>query len=405
MDDNLIESLLYRSEDPSVDYKSEQYVFSKQDLPEDGLSKQEKTAWLETKKSELLKDVLAMANAWREGPAHILLGFKENKPHQPTLVGLDPSKLYDDAQFQQFIGSKVNAPLHFKYAVREYQGRPIGLITIERQQRPFYATTDYGSVAKNVVYVRRGSSTAIAEPQEIAAMGADHVQRKAEPSVRTIFVARDGAPIAAHSRAIVIPDFGSKPLPDCTPQRPSLPGLSSVTLDGLDGRRTDKDYWRKLAAFVRTRKQAVPILVRLSNDSPFVLNDCELHIQAMLCGAPVPLQEGDEQAELPEPRPFGLGLDFGKIRPVLAKETLDIRVESGVDTAVLKFEKILPGATRPACDWFSVFPRESGRVTLACTLYARELSKPVRFDHDFEVDASTETWDFEQLRKLDAKRQ
>lgn len=122
MENNLIESLLYRSEDTSVDYKSEQYIFSKQDLPEDGLSKQERAARLETKKSELLKDVLAMANAWREGPAYILLGFRENKPHQPTLVGLDPSRLYDDAQFQQFIGSKVNAPLHFKYAVREYQG-------------------------------------------------------------------------------------------------------------------------------------------------------------------------------------------------------------------------------------------------------------------------------------------
>lgn len=405
MDDNLIESLLYRSEDPSVDYKSEQYVFSKQDLPEDGLAKQEKTAWLEAKKSELLKDVLAMANAWREGPAYILLGFRENKPHQPTLVGLDPSKLYDDAQFQQFIGSKVNAPLHFKYAVREYQGRPIGLITIERQQRPFYATTDYGSVTKNVVYVRRGSSTAIAEPREIAAMGADSVQRKAEPSVRTTFIARDGAPIADQSHAIVIPDFGSKPLPDCTPQRASLPGLSGVTLDGLDGRRTDKDYWRKLAAFVRTRKQTVPVLVRLSNDSPFALSDCELHIQAALGGSPVALQEGDNQADMPEPRSFGIGFGVGMIRPVFAKETLDVKSESGVDTAIVKFDKILPGATRPACDWFSVVPRESGRVTMSCTLYARELSQPLRFDHHFDVEASIEPWDFDKLRKVDAKRQ
>lgn len=402
MDDNLLESLLYRSEDPSVDYKSEQYVFSKQDLPEDGLSKQERTAWLETKKSELLKDVLAMANAWREGPAYILLGFKENKPHQPTLVGLDPSKLYDDAQFQQFIGSKVNAPLHFKYAVREFQGRPIGFITIERQQRPFYAITDYGSVAKNVVYVRRGSSTAIAEPREIAAMGADSVQRKAEPSVRTSFIARDGAPITERPRAIVIPDFGSKPLPDYTPQRTGLPGLSAVSLDGLDGRRTDKDYWRKLAAYVRTRKQTVPVLVRLSNDSPFALSDCELHIQATLRSSPVALQEGDDKADMPEPRPYGLGFDVGNIRPAFAKETLDVKVESGVDTAVLKFEKILPGATRPACDWFSVVPHESGRVTLSCTLYARELSQPLRFDQHFDVDASIETWDFDKLRKLDA---
>lgn len=62
--DQLLESLMYRSEDPSVDYKAAQYVFSRKDLPEEpGLSGQEKAARFQKKKSELLKDVLAMANA------------------------------------------------------------------------------------------------------------------------------------------------------------------------------------------------------------------------------------------------------------------------------------------------------------------------------------------------------
>jgi len=51
-------------------------------------------------------------------------------------------------------------------------GREIGVIEIPLQERPLYLTKDYGRLQKGVVYIRRGSSTAEATPDEVAKMGA-----------------------------------------------------------------------------------------------------------------------------------------------------------------------------------------------------------------------------------------
>jgi hypothetical protein len=73
----------------------------------------------DAEKSELLKDVLAMANAWRETNAHI--GIAERAGGQPDVVGI--GEHLDDADLQQFINSKTNRPVQFSYF--EFQ---VGLI-------------------------------------------------------------------------------------------------------------------------------------------------------------------------------------------------------------------------------------------------------------------------------------
>lgn len=98
-----------------LDFKAEQYALSGEDN--------------ETK-SELVKDILAMANAWREGPAYILLGFKEEKPNPPQVVGI--SEFHDDAHFQQLVNSKVTPKIQFKYEVRPYRGVTVGIVTIPK---------------------------------------------------------------------------------------------------------------------------------------------------------------------------------------------------------------------------------------------------------------------------------
>ncbi len=54
----------------------------------------------------------------------------------------------------------------------------IGSIQIPIQERPFYLNKDYGKLKKDTIYVRRGSSTAIADPDEIAKMGAGAAARE-----------------------------------------------------------------------------------------------------------------------------------------------------------------------------------------------------------------------------------
>ena len=78
----------------------------------------------------------------------------------------------DDASLQQFVNSKVQKPLSFSYIAYEFEGKQVGIIHIPIQDRPFYLKLNYGRLKQKVVYLRRGSSTAVAEPDEIAKMGA-----------------------------------------------------------------------------------------------------------------------------------------------------------------------------------------------------------------------------------------
>ncbi|ETK22071.1 ATP-binding protein [Pseudomonas sp. FH1] len=160
-DDKLIQELLYRGEGVTLDYKVQQYPFSGAD---------------DIQKSELLKDILAFANAWRTETAYILIGV--NDAGEP--VGDDTH--IDDSRLQEFINGKTVRPVSFSYRSLEYKGLKLGLYTIPVQDRPVYIGKKYGRVEANTAYVRRGSSTAIAKLSEIAEMGAARVAQIPAPS-------------------------------------------------------------------------------------------------------------------------------------------------------------------------------------------------------------------------------
>ena len=62
MDDGLMDQLLNEDESSSLDFKLEQYPFA---------------GATDDQKSEILKDILAFANAWRRTDAYVLIGVEE----------------------------------------------------------------------------------------------------------------------------------------------------------------------------------------------------------------------------------------------------------------------------------------------------------------------------------------
>ncbi|MEF8708471.1 MAG: ATP-binding protein [Candidatus Accumulibacter propinquus] len=152
--ESLISALLFEAEGAELDFKRDQYPFEGAD---------------ERAKSELLKDILAFANAWRRTDAYILLGVQEVRESEAIVVGV--ADHIDDAKIQQFINSKTNRPVEFSYTPVVFRGKQVGVIHIPVQERPTYLTRDYGALRRNTVYLRRGSSTDEARPDEIARMG------------------------------------------------------------------------------------------------------------------------------------------------------------------------------------------------------------------------------------------
>ena len=101
--------------------------------------------------------------------AYILIGVEEVTGGRGEVVGVE--KHLEDASLHQFVNHKTNRPVVFSYSVHAIEGKRIGAIVIPIQQRPIWTEKDYGVVRANEVYVRDGSSTRPASPDEIAAMG------------------------------------------------------------------------------------------------------------------------------------------------------------------------------------------------------------------------------------------
>jgi hypothetical protein len=169
MDISLLNKLLYEEENTTLDFKRNQYKFVKA---------------TDNEKSELLKDVLAFANAWRRADAYILIGVQEVKGGKSIVKGI--SEHFDDADLQQFINKKTNRVVHFSYETVAYSGMQIGVIKISTQERPIFLRNDFGKLRRNVVYIRRGSTTDEATPDEVVIMSKEDL-KISEPALDVEF--------------------------------------------------------------------------------------------------------------------------------------------------------------------------------------------------------------------------
>lgn len=188
MDSKLIEELLHEEEGAALDFKRDQYLFDGSD---------------DVTKSELLKDILACANAWRRSDAYILIGVEDIKGGRSKPVGVLTH--HDDAKLQQFVNSKTNRPISFSYETVTIDGVQTGILRVEMQERPFFLKKDYGKLKAGVVYIRRGSSTDTADPDEIHRMGAASEREEKPPThEEKLKVALQG-----HGAASSPPPFGT----------------------------------------------------------------------------------------------------------------------------------------------------------------------------------------------------
>ena len=168
-DNTILERLLNSREGPALDFKREQYRFNKAN-PE--------------VKSELLKDILSFANSPRDEDAYILIGVKEAKAGRSEVIGV--SEHLDDASLHQFVTSKTKKPAEFNYIPFEVEGKEIGVIKISVQDHLAYIENDYGKVREKALYIRDGSSTRIASPDEIVAMGRGNPPKWAIDKLRNL---------------------------------------------------------------------------------------------------------------------------------------------------------------------------------------------------------------------------
>ena len=256
---SIIGDLLYEEESPTLDFKMEQYSF-------DGAT--------DYQKSELLKDILAFANAWRRSDAFILIGVEERKGHKANVNGI--SNHLDDAQLQQFVNSKIQQPLQFSYNICPYDNVEIGVIYIPLQKRPFYLMKDYGKLQKNVVYLRRGSSTAEADPDEIIKMGFFHSGNPITPVALSIQFANTSKHLLLGKNTNIATKNYTLPSKDEIPDYRSGISMGHFEYDIGMGNR---DYYREFAHYFQITNAVKPINFAIKNDGDITANDVNIEIR------------------------------------------------------------------------------------------------------------------------------
>jgi predicted HTH transcriptional regulator len=110
----------------------------------------------EDKKSELVKDIVAIANATTTFPGFVFYGVDPRRPD--CIVGM--GKSYDDASFQQMIANKVAPPVEFLYYEVCHGAKLVGVVHIPpSHKRPHIIAKDFGKLREGQILIRRGSST------------------------------------------------------------------------------------------------------------------------------------------------------------------------------------------------------------------------------------------------------
>jgi hypothetical protein len=258
MNDTLIEELLNEDESSSLDFKRVQYPFEKA---------------TDEEKSKLIKDIIAFANAWRRSDAYILIGVDEVKGGRSIVFGVQYH--LNESNLQQLVNSKTQHPVSFSYHAYEFEGHQIGIITIPPQERPIYLKKNFGILKKEVVYIRRGSSTDEAKPDEIARMGIAAVQGGKKVPVLNLYFGDNstrkeiGSKITVNSLVLwpLLPVDIIKPKPKVHPL-----GIDLGFIDPL----LNKNYYKELIEYVFLRNLLSSIYFIIENKSGEVASGVKL---------------------------------------------------------------------------------------------------------------------------------
>lgn len=358
-DSSLIESLLYQNEGTALDFKREQYPFS------DATEQQQ---------SELLKDILAFCNSWRQTTAYILIGVEAATGGRHMPVGVKDH--FDDAQLQQFVNYKTNRKVELAYEVHIYEGKRIGVIAIPKQERPVYVKKKFGKVDKEVVYYRLGSSTAIATPDDIARMGRDSVERLATPTMSLQFANHEirkelGKSIRLSSTAYIKPTV---PLPDLAPRKERSFGPFGVEIPEPVPLLANRSYWRDKEEYIRLTNLLKPVAFVIQNQSSVLAQNVRVQIIGMSNGS---ITVASELPDEPDYKNLA-ALSRNNLLTRLSQQKPQTEVAHHGDqwTITVNFGNVQPKSCIWANEPFYIGSGQKELLELKATIYADNLTTP-----------------------------
>lgn len=389
MDATYFERLLYEEESTTLDFKKEQYRFARAS---------------EDEKSELLKDILGFANAWRRSDAYILVGVEDVRGGRANVIGIPTSDQLDDHSLQQFVNNLSNRPIRFHYEAFAFEGKQAGIIRIEQQPRPLFLKRDYGKLNKGAVYVRRGSSTdpsKPADPDEIAQMGQSLVPESADIIVEFAEIERDdslGTTIVWNAEHCEMPPMDS--IPDLAPPRQRVPGLgidlSALQFDPL--RQINDSYFRELANHEFARRLLRPLRLVVHNVGQIAANSVRVELIVPADVGAILIDPSDLPDSPKRHRDLLHRSALKRIRPALRRAPGEVSIEKNDERFRVEIDcgDLQPGR-RVWSETFLAGKSDSGELALNGQVFADNLPQPRDFTLRISVNVTHSRMSVEEL--------
>jgi hypothetical protein len=384
MNEAILESLLYQEESATLDFKVQQYSFVS-GTPE--------------QKGELLKDILAFANSWRQTDAYILIGVKEVRGGRSLVPGIPPSHHLDDHSLQQFVCNKTNRPVPFSYAPFAFDGVEIGVFTMPvPDQRPFYLKDNFGRLEKNVVYIRRGSSTDQAPPDEVAKMGANSAPSLGQPVLQLEFCDPEtrkkcGRGIEVHPLMLELPEENSFP----------IYGRAPVEVFGTimpSGSYENNDYYVEVGDYLKARYVFCPISLAVTNSSTILAEKVIVTFEFNSKGGVHFADEGDMPVFPSSSTIPSMGHLVGRHQ----ERRVDVGLYGEAYEARIDLGNIQPGRTEYSSSPFYLTSEHSREISLEATISANNLRGPTTATVEIKIEPIPRTLSVEDIVKYGKSR-
>lgn len=135
-----IENLIrYENENSYLDFKATQYRREKH--------------------QELIKDVMAMANAFGNGERYIIFGIKHYSNGNRELLGIQDEEFIDSANYQQLVRENIEPELEIDYSPLTLDGKIFGVLSISAKDKPYLVKKDFANLKKGTCLIRKGTAT------------------------------------------------------------------------------------------------------------------------------------------------------------------------------------------------------------------------------------------------------
>jgi len=110
------------------------------------------------KHADLLKDIIAFANADYEGDRFIIIGIVKDEKTGKVFRGVNKEEIIDSAVYQQLVRENVEPDINLEYFHYPYQGNDFAVFRIFGcSNKPYLMKKDYGNLKQGEGWIRKGT--------------------------------------------------------------------------------------------------------------------------------------------------------------------------------------------------------------------------------------------------------